>query len=73
MIIKQINFNWGWSPENGEEFCNYTVGQGGVKSICDWTGDNKVYSVSFDNNEQVLIYNPNLIILERDIDNEHTT
>lgn len=63
MKIKQINYNWRFSEENGEEFDSYTIGYN-AKTICDWTGDNKVYSVTTNDNQQILIYNPNLVILE---------
>lgn len=63
MRIKQINYNWRFSQETGEEFDHYTLGYN-AKIIGDETGDSKIFYVVTNDNQRVLIYNPNLVFME---------
>ena len=63
-MITQINFNWGYSIENGEEYSSYTVGKD-CESITEHPakgeGDKWYYEVLFDDQRTVMIFNPNQV------------
>lgn len=69
IIVTAINYNWGFTPENGEEFTNKTVGimYGNLK--CDaikehkakGEGDKWYYDIHYSDGSVERIFNPNQV------------
>jgi hypothetical protein len=66
-MIKSINYNWFFSPKDGEEFTNRTVGLIYGKAKCDkitqhcavGEGDKWFYDIFYSDGTVERIFNPN--------------